>query len=61
MIKRLLKKIFVYEKETEQIANIDKMECKLGYIFHKCDVHRCSIYGCFDCGQLVFKQKQNNL
>ena len=33
------------------IPDVSIMCCDLGREFHQCKVHRCSTYGCLNCGQ----------
>ena len=31
--------------------DVSSMVCDLGRKFHECEIHRCSTYGCLNCGQ----------
>ena len=37
------------------IPNVEDMKCVLDRKFIQCDIHRCSTYGCLNCGQ--YKKK----
>ena len=47
------------EKAEEHYSKVKKLNepavsimcCDLGREFHQCEVHRCSTYGCLNCGQ----------
>ena len=41
------------EAEVKNLAQLDvsSMVCDLGRRFHECEIHRCSTYGCLNCGQ----------
>ncbi len=39
----------------DDAPDIETMKCMLDRKFHQCEVHRCSTYGCFNCGQYVKK------
>lgn len=55
----MIRRIFnIKHKEQYSVPNIEEMGCMLGREFHQCDVHRCSTYGCFNCGQY---QKLENI
>jgi hypothetical protein len=34
-----------------RIHDVSITYCDLGREFHQCEVHRCSTYGCLNCGQ----------
>ena len=48
----------LFKKKTKKgnIPKIEDMQCRLNRTFHKCEIHRCSTYGCLKCGQY---QKKN--
>jgi hypothetical protein len=60
MIKKIIGLFCKQKPEKIELPDIEKMECKLGYLFHECDVHRCSTFGCLRCGQFIAKNNNNN-
>ena len=39
--------------ELRSIPNVNEMDCELNWEFTDCIIHKCSTYGCLNCGQYV--------
>jgi hypothetical protein len=48
---RKLEELFTGRKQKLHIPDVSKSVCLLNRKFIECEVHRCSTYGCLNCGQ----------
>jgi len=48
---KLIKNLFNKKEKQCIIPDVSIMSCDLSREFHKCEIHRCSTYGCLNCGQ----------
>ena len=48
---KFIKNLFKGKKQQCDIPDVSKSVCLLNRKFHECEVHRCSTYGCLNCGQ----------
>jgi hypothetical protein len=48
---KFIKNLFKGRKQQCNTPDVSIMCCDLGLESHQCEVHRCSTYGCLNCGQ----------